>query len=620
LIKLSNFADKNNNDIFDNGEGISEFSYLLDNLGRKDYAFEKFWTEYGERENEIDWEYDEAGRLIYEKFDHYNDEFDQTSEWLYDLVGNRLKQTINGTITTYNYDVNDRLLNEVTNNKITIYDYKQTQQTSKKVSENGILILETTFEYDAQGRMSVVTVISENYKEITKYKYGTDGIRVSAEHEVWEDNELKSKTKTEYLNDPLNITGYSQVVCQKEYDVYDNLVKETTYVIGNERISQTVTTSEGSNTLYFTRDGHGSTRVAIDTFYTVLQIYHFDAFGNALGFDPKQVLTEFLFSGEQFDSKIGQLYLRARYYDPVTGRFNQLDPFFGNLNDPQSLHKYLYTHADPVNGFDPTGWMTLGSCISALGSGLSMAASRLGAGLIVYDRASTVIDIVQISTQLMFTGTVNPMQLFGVLLSVIPGSGIFKKVSAFLPSMSTMTNFVGKVKGASEGLTEVWKQINRLPGFDIAFNVSGDLASALTRNKRLVERIGEVGAGVVANKLGFIAVPFKPLKHGIDGIFKYGDSFVVVEAKGGVSRLGQTLQKSGQMSRDWIEKSIKELLDSGQDKLAKEFAEAQASGKMYGMIVRTPIDKGTTGKLIDATIGEPEYALKHWNEIGETIW
>jgi YD repeat-containing protein len=91
LIKLSNFADKNNNDIFDNGEGISEFSYILDNLGRKDYVFEKFWTEYGEQENEIDWEYDEAGRLIYEKFDHYNDEFDQTSEWLYDLVGNRLK-------------------------------------------------------------------------------------------------------------------------------------------------------------------------------------------------------------------------------------------------------------------------------------------------------------------------------------------------------------------------------------------------------------------------------------------------------------------------------------------------------------------------------------------------
>jgi hypothetical protein len=47
--------------------------------------------------------------------------------------------------------------------------------------------------------------------------------------------------------------------------------------------------------------------------------------------------------------------LRARYYDPTTGRFNRLDPFFGNQFDPQSFHKYLYTHTDPVNGVDPNG-------------------------------------------------------------------------------------------------------------------------------------------------------------------------------------------------------------------------------------------------------------------------
>jgi RHS repeat-associated protein len=66
-------------------------------------------------------------------------------------------------------------------------------------------------------------------------------------------------------------------------------------------------------------------------------------------------LTEFLYSGEQFDSKIGQQYLRARYYDPATGRFNRLDPFFGNLFDPQSLHNYLYCHADPITFTDPSG-------------------------------------------------------------------------------------------------------------------------------------------------------------------------------------------------------------------------------------------------------------------------
>ncbi len=66
-----------------------------------------------------------------------------------------------------------------------------------------------------------------------------------------------------------------------------------------------------------------------------------------------------------------------RYYDPSTGRFNRLDPFFGNLSDPQSLHKYLYTHADPVNGID----LSLGSCISAIGTGMRIAGTGAAIGV-----------------------------------------------------------------------------------------------------------------------------------------------------------------------------------------------------------------------------------------------
>jgi hypothetical protein len=36
------------------------------------------------------------------------------------------------------------------------------------------------------------------------------------------------------------------------------------------------------------------------------------------------------------------------------------------LNDPQSLHNYLYTHADPVNGIDPSGEFLIGFGISCL--------------------------------------------------------------------------------------------------------------------------------------------------------------------------------------------------------------------------------------------------------------
>jgi hypothetical protein len=50
--------------------------------------------------------------------------------------------------------------------------------------------------------------------------------------------------------------------------------------------------------------------------------------------------------------------LRARYYSPVTGRFNQRDSFGGDNYDSQSLHKYSYANCDPGNGTDPTGYNT----------------------------------------------------------------------------------------------------------------------------------------------------------------------------------------------------------------------------------------------------------------------
>ena len=58
---------------------------------------------------------------------------------------------------------------------------------------------------------------------------------------------------------------------------------------------------------------------------------------------------------EQYDSDLGLYYLRARYYNPNTGRFMSRDPEDGNLFDPASLHKYLYANGDPVDGVDPMG-------------------------------------------------------------------------------------------------------------------------------------------------------------------------------------------------------------------------------------------------------------------------
>ena len=61
------------------------------------------------------------------------------------------------------------------------------------------------------------------------------------------------------------------------------------------------------------------------------------------------------YRGEQYDTDLALYYLRARYYNPTTGRFLSRDPNAGALIAPASLHKYLYANGDPVNLRDPRG-------------------------------------------------------------------------------------------------------------------------------------------------------------------------------------------------------------------------------------------------------------------------
>ena len=61
------------------------------------------------------------------------------------------------------------------------------------------------------------------------------------------------------------------------------------------------------------------------------------------------------YRGEQYDSDLALYYLRARYYNPQTGRFLSRDPFDGNRGEPKTLHKYLYAGGDPVNRIDSFG-------------------------------------------------------------------------------------------------------------------------------------------------------------------------------------------------------------------------------------------------------------------------
>ena len=122
-----------------------------------------------------------------------------------------------------------------------------------------------------------------------------------------------------------------------------------------------------------------------------------DAYGNLINrkadnslFTVADAVTSILYSGEQTDAN-GTQYLRARYYDPSNGRFNRLDPFAGNASDPQSLHKYLYAHANPVMNIDPSGELALVGLSAGFAISSNIRSTKNEADLFAFDVASTTI-------------------------------------------------------------------------------------------------------------------------------------------------------------------------------------------------------------------------------------
>jgi RHS repeat-associated protein len=117
---------------------------------------------------------------------------------------------------------------------------------------------------------------------------------------------------------------------------------------------------------------------------TAADAYTYDVFG-AIRTQSGSSSNYWLFTGEQRDSDSEFYYLRARYYDPATGRFLSQDPWAGLTIVPQSLNRYVYVLNNPGLYVDPYGYFGLGDVVDgarnvagAVGGGVKDAAGAVG--------------------------------------------------------------------------------------------------------------------------------------------------------------------------------------------------------------------------------------------------
>ncbi len=295
--------------------GKASYNYQLDATGNR-----KQVTESSGRV--VNWSYDGIYRLTNETISLDPHSVNGSVGYGLDPVGNRQLQTssIPGIGTgSFTYDPDDRLSTE-------IYD-----ENGNTLTSGG-----KTFAYDFENRLKSMTAGSVT----VTIQYDADGNRVA--------RTVNGET-TSYLVDDLNPTGYAQVV-----EEVAGAAAERTYTYGLQRISQNQQNSNAWTPSFYGYDAGGTVRLLTDATGTVTDTYDYDAWGNAVN-TTGSTPNVYSFHGEYHDSDLGLYYLRARWYNPATGRLTSTDPEAGVVSDPVTLHRYLYARADPVNWSDPTG-------------------------------------------------------------------------------------------------------------------------------------------------------------------------------------------------------------------------------------------------------------------------
>jgi len=113
-----------------------------------------------------------------------------------------------------------------------------------------------------------------------------------------------------------------------------------------------------TNTYDYLKDHLGSVIAITDENADIVEQYGYDAWGRVSVYDGDGMpLTEsaignrYAFQGREYSWKTGLYYFRARWYDPIVGRWLSKDP----IGISGGLNLYAFVGNNPVNYIDPVG-------------------------------------------------------------------------------------------------------------------------------------------------------------------------------------------------------------------------------------------------------------------------
>ena len=240
----------------------------------------------------------------------------------------------------------------------------------------------------------------------------------------------------------------NRIAVRSPFNAYTTFVVDPNAAL-DRVLSRTVSGSSGASTTYYVYglgligeesggvfktyhfDSRGSTVALTDISANVTDTFSYGPYGEPANHTGSST-TPFQYNGQfavQTDPS-GPLYMRARYYNPAIKRFINQDALFGTIDPGISLNRFGFANGDPVDGFDPTGyvrWDALGWAAVKIVGGtgaivLSGAALAPSAGATSLGMGAGFLALLDGVVELGYSFNDNPSTAEKTALSKVPSN------------------------------------------------------------------------------------------------------------------------------------------------------------------------------------------------------